>query len=51
MTDEAGSTRYGTCCVFYEQLPDALLEAVDNELSSWVKNCVVSKKKKNHHEQ
>ncbi|CAO3592405.1 unnamed protein product [Absidia cylindrospora] len=42
MTDEIGSTRYGTCCVFYEPLPDALLGFVDKELKSWVETCVTN---------
>ncbi|ORZ20288.1 AEX-3 domain-domain-containing protein [Absidia repens] len=42
MTDETGSTRYGTCCVFYEPLPDTLLGFVDKELQSWVETCVTN---------
>ncbi|KAI8085078.1 AEX-3 domain-containing protein [Halteromyces radiatus] len=36
MTDDSGSTRYGTCCVFYEPLPDTLFEPVNEALQNWV---------------
>ncbi|ORZ15755.1 AEX-3 domain-domain-containing protein [Absidia repens] len=38
MTDDTGSTRYGTCCVFYEPLLDNLVDSVDDALKQWIDN-------------
>ncbi|KAI8335808.1 AEX-3 domain-containing protein [Chlamydoabsidia padenii] len=42
MTDDSGSTRYGTCCVFYEPLPDELMEPVDEALQFWINHCMTN---------
>lgn len=38
MTDENGSTVYGTCTVFYERLTDKLKEPVNQAIKDWVKS-------------
>jgi hypothetical protein len=38
MTDENGSTVYGTCVVFYERLTDKLKEPVNRAIKDWVKS-------------
>lgn len=38
MTDENGSTVYGTCVVFYERLTDKLKEPVNKAINDWVKS-------------
>lgn len=38
MTDENGSTVYGTCVVFYERLTDKLKEPVNKAIKDWVKS-------------
>lgn len=38
MTDENGSTVYGTCTVFYERLADKLKEPVNQAIKDWVKS-------------
>lgn len=38
MTDENGSTVYGTCTVFYERLTDKLKGPVNDAIQDWVKS-------------
>lgn len=38
MTDENGSTVYGTCVVFYEKLTDKLKAPVNDAIQEWVKS-------------
>ena len=35
MTDENGSTAYGTCIIFYEKLDKKLAEPVDKAIKEW----------------
>ncbi|KAI8370884.1 AEX-3 domain-containing protein [Choanephora cucurbitarum] len=38
MTDENGSTAYGTCIIFYEKLDKKLSEPVDKAIKEWAQN-------------
>ena len=50
MTDENGTTVYGTCVVFYERLTDKLKEPVNKAIQEWIKtNMAVSTVEYAHH--
>jgi hypothetical protein len=42
MTDETGSTVYGSCIVFYEKLPEKLKDPVNKSISEWKKSNMVN---------
>ncbi|CAO3621225.1 unnamed protein product [Cunninghamella blakesleeana] len=42
ITGDSGSTLYGTCCIFYELLPDNLVKSVDDSLKDWMNKNIPS---------
>ncbi|KAI9304028.1 AEX-3 domain-containing protein [Cunninghamella echinulata] len=42
ITNDTGSTLYGTCCIFYEPLSNDLIDSVDDSLKNWVNKNIPS---------